>query len=51
MITSPPLTLHTPFDCSNGDMPTISEVKNNYRIDPDVVELKKEQLFNAFPKF
>ena len=42
---------HTPFDCSNGDMPTISEVKNNYRIDPDVVELKKEQLFNAFPKF
>ena len=42
---------HTPFDCSNGDMPTISEVKNNYRIDPDFVELKKEQLFNAFPKF
>ena len=42
---------HTPFDCSNGDMPTISEVKNNYRVDPDVVELKKEQLFNAFPKF
>lgn len=42
---------HTPFDCSNGDMPTISEVKNNYKIDSDIVELKKEQLFNAFPKF
>lgn len=41
---------HTPFDCSNGDMPTLKEVKDNYKIDSDVVELKKEQLFKSFPK-
>lgn len=41
---------HIPFDCSGGDMPTLKEVKDNYKIDSDIVELKKEQLFNSFPK-
>lgn len=42
--------IHTPFDCSNGDMPTLKEVKDNYKIDSEIVELKKEQLFKSFPK-
>lgn len=42
---------HIPFDCSKGDMPTVNEIKNNYRVDAESVEIKKEQLFNAFPKF
>lgn len=42
---------HTPFDCSKGDMPTLKEIINNYKIDSEIVELKKEQLFNSFPRF
>ncbi len=41
---------HSPFDCSGGDMPTLKDVKNNYKVDSEIVEQKKEQLFSSFPK-
>lgn len=41
---------HIPFDCAGGDMPTLKEIEANYKIDPDVVEKKKEQLMDSFPK-
>jgi hypothetical protein len=41
---------HTPFDCSNCDIPTIEYIKNNYKISSEAVEMKKQQLFDCFPK-
>lgn len=40
---------HTPFDCSKGVLPSIQDIKNNYKIDEQLVEQKKEQLIKAFP--
>lgn len=41
---------HTPFDCSDGSVPDIQFIKDSYKIDSDTVELKKQQLFDCFPK-
>lgn len=41
---------HTPFDCSDGSVPDIKTIKDNYKIDSDIVEQKKQQLFECFPK-
>lgn len=41
---------HTPFDCSNGEIPSLNEIKNNYKISAEQVEIKKQQLFDCFPK-
>ena len=39
-----------PWDISKS-LPTAEDIINNYKVDSDLVELKKQQLIESFPKF
>ena len=41
---------HVPFDCSDGNIPNLNYIIDNYKVNPKDVDMKKEQLFNCFPK-
>lgn len=38
-----------PLDLNKAEMPTINQIIDNYRVSPEMVELKKQQLLEAFP--